>query len=79
MEGFDQLNKAFDSRVRMGIMSILIVNSWVSYKNLKSLLETGRQVELKKLILALKKCLLKKTYQLEKDHLWQDLDQYFLR
>ena len=39
MEGFNQLNKAFDSRVRMGVMSILIVNSWVSYKELKQLLD----------------------------------------
>jgi len=39
LEGYDQLNKAFDSRVRMGVMSVLIVNSWVSYKDLKSLLE----------------------------------------
>jgi len=39
VEGFDQLNKAFDSRVRMGIMSILIVNSWISYKELKVLLD----------------------------------------
>jgi len=39
LEGFDQLNKAFDSRVRIGVMSILAVNSWVSYKDLKSLLE----------------------------------------
>ena len=39
MEGFNQLNKAFDSRVRMGVMSILIVNSCVSYKELKQLLD----------------------------------------
>ena len=38
LEGYDQLNKAFDSRVRMGVMSVLVVNSWVSYKDLKSLL-----------------------------------------
>ena len=35
MQGFNQLNKAFDSRVRLGLMSILIVNAWVSYKDIK--------------------------------------------
>ena len=34
-----QLNKAFESRVRLGIMSVLIVNDWVEYKTLKELLE----------------------------------------
>ena len=35
MQGFNQLNKAFDSRVRLGLMSILVVNDWVSYKEIK--------------------------------------------
>ena len=39
MKGFDQLNKAFESRVRLGLMSILSVNSWVSYNEIKDLLE----------------------------------------
>lgn len=39
MEGFNQLNKAFDSRVRLGLMAILCVNSWISYKEIKNLLE----------------------------------------
>ena len=39
MKGFDQLNKAFESRLRLGLMSILSVNSWVSYKEIKDLLE----------------------------------------
>ena len=39
MKGFAQLNKAFESRVRLGLMSILSVNSWVSYKEIKDLLE----------------------------------------
>ena len=39
MKVFDQLNKAFESRVRLGLMSILSVNSWVSYKEIKDLLE----------------------------------------
>lgn len=33
------LNKAFESRVRLGIMSILIVNENVSYNRLKELLK----------------------------------------
>ena len=39
MKGFNQLNKAFESRVRLGLMSILSVNSWISYKEIKDLLE----------------------------------------
>lgn len=34
------LNKAFESRVRLGIMSVLIVNDWVDFNTLKELLET---------------------------------------
>ena len=37
MEGFNLLNKAFDSRVRLGLMSILSVNDWISYKEVKNL------------------------------------------
>ena len=36
MKGFNQLNKAFDSRVRLGLMSILTVNNWVSYREIRS-------------------------------------------
>ena len=39
MEGYGLLNKAFDSRVRLGVMSILSVNEWVSYKEIKNLLD----------------------------------------
>ena len=39
MEGYGLLNKSFDSRVRLGLMSILYVNEWVSYKEIKNLLE----------------------------------------
>ena len=39
MEGFSLLNKAFDSRVRLGLMSILSVNEWISYKEVKNLLD----------------------------------------
>lgn len=34
-----QLNKVFDHRIRLGIMSILVVNEWVEFKELKNLLE----------------------------------------
>ena len=33
------LNKIFDSRIRMGVMSILIVNEEVSFNDLKQMLE----------------------------------------
>jgi DNA-binding MarR family transcriptional regulator len=33
------LNKAFDSRIRLGIMSALVVNESVSYNDLKELLQ----------------------------------------
>ena len=35
MGKIDKLHKAFESRVRLGIMSILMVNDWVDYKSLK--------------------------------------------
>jgi DNA-binding MarR family transcriptional regulator len=35
----DKLNKVFDSRVRLGIMSALMVNEEVNYNSLKELLE----------------------------------------
>ena len=34
----EQLNKAFDSRVRLGIMAVLVVNEWVDHARLKELL-----------------------------------------
>ncbi|MDO5616180.1 MAG: transcriptional regulator [Cruoricaptor ignavus] len=34
-----QLNKEFESRVRLGIMSVLMVNDWVDFKEMKNLLE----------------------------------------
>lgn len=34
-----QLNKAFDSRIRLGIMSILLVNDWVDFGSLKETLD----------------------------------------
>ncbi len=33
------LNKNFDNRIRLGIMSILIVNDWVEFNTLKEMLE----------------------------------------
>ncbi|WP_124980074.1 winged helix-turn-helix domain-containing protein [Nonlabens xiamenensis] len=34
-----KLNKAFDHRIRLGIMSILVVNDFADFKELKELLE----------------------------------------
>ncbi len=34
----DALNKAFESRVRLGIMAVLVVNDWVDHSTLKELL-----------------------------------------
>ncbi|MDR6373137.1 DNA-binding HxlR family transcriptional regulator [Chryseobacterium bernardetii] len=34
-----QLNKEFESRVRLGIMSVLMVNDWVDFSEMKNLLE----------------------------------------
>ena len=36
---FGKLNKAFDNRTRLGIMSILIVNDWVDFNALKEMLD----------------------------------------
>lgn len=33
------LNKEFESRVRLGIMSVLMVNDWVDFNEMKQLLE----------------------------------------
>ncbi len=35
----NQLNKEFESRVRLGIMSVLVVNDWVDFNEMKKLLE----------------------------------------
>lgn len=34
----DGLNKDFESRVRLGIMSVLVVNDWVDFTEMKKLL-----------------------------------------
>lgn len=36
---FQELNKAFESRIRLGIMSALMVNDFVDFNTLKELLE----------------------------------------
>jgi DNA-binding MarR family transcriptional regulator len=36
LEGFD---KAFENRVRLGMMSILMVNEWIEFTELKELLQ----------------------------------------
>ena len=33
------LNKQFENRVRLGIMSILVVNDWIDFNTLKEMLE----------------------------------------
>jgi DNA-binding HxlR family transcriptional regulator len=35
---FEELNKAFENRIRLGIMSLLMVNDWVEFGTLKELL-----------------------------------------
>lgn len=35
----NQFNKEFESRVRLGIMSVLVVNDWVDFNEMKKLLE----------------------------------------
>jgi DNA-binding MarR family transcriptional regulator len=35
---FEDLNKAFESRIRLGIMSILMVNDWIDFGTLKEML-----------------------------------------
>jgi len=35
---FEDLNKAFESRIRLGIMSILMVNDWIDFGTIKEML-----------------------------------------
>jgi DNA-binding HxlR family transcriptional regulator len=37
----DGLDKAFDNRIRVGIMAILVVNDWVDFNTLKTLLQVS--------------------------------------
>ncbi|UFK98816.1 winged helix-turn-helix domain-containing protein [Kaistella faecalis] len=39
MINISKLNKEFESRVRLGIMSVLMVNEWVDFTEMKTLLE----------------------------------------
>lgn len=39
MSNIEGLNKAFESRVRLGIMSMLMVNDWLDYNDIKDHLE----------------------------------------
>ena len=39
MSLLSNINKAFDHRIRLGIMSILMVNEFADFKTLKELLE----------------------------------------
>ena len=39
MDFIKKLNKAFDSRLRLGIMSVLAANDWVEFSRLKELLD----------------------------------------
>jgi len=38
MSIIDGLNKDFESRVRLGIMSVLVVNEWIDFTEMKTLL-----------------------------------------
>lgn len=35
----DKLNKEFESRVRLGIMSVLMVNDWIDFSEMKTVLD----------------------------------------
>lgn len=39
MSNIDSLNKAFESRVRLGIMALLMVTDWMDYSDIKDKLE----------------------------------------
>ena len=39
MVNISKLNKEFESRVRLGIMSVLMVNEWVDFTEMKNLVE----------------------------------------
>lgn len=39
MNLFQSLNKEFESRIRLGIMSILMVNEWIEFKEMKETLD----------------------------------------
>jgi DNA-binding MarR family transcriptional regulator len=39
MNWVGELNKAFESRIRLGIMSVLLVNDWMDFTELKEVLQ----------------------------------------
>lgn len=39
MNLIQSLNKEFESRIRLGIMSVLLVNDWVDFREMKELLD----------------------------------------
>lgn len=39
MNWVGELNKAFESRIRLGIMSVLLVDDWVEFTELKDMLQ----------------------------------------
>lgn len=39
MKEIHQLNKLFENRIRLGIMSLLLLNEWMDYKQIKEDLE----------------------------------------
>jgi DNA-binding HxlR family transcriptional regulator len=39
MNWVGELNKAFESRIRLGIMSVLLVNDWMEFTELKEILQ----------------------------------------
>ena len=38
LEGFQNINKAFESKVRLGVMAVLMVNDEADFNTLKDLL-----------------------------------------
>ena len=70
-----QLNKAFESRIRLGIMSILVVNEKVSYKRLKELLDLtdGNLASHLKALEKLKYIEVEKTFMDRKPHTTYDV------
>lgn len=69
-----QLNKAFENRIRLGIMSILMVNDKVSYNRLKELLEVtdGNLASHLKALEKLEFIMVEKTFVDRKPHTTYD-------
>ena len=38
MNVIESLNKEFESRIRLGIMSVLLVNDWIDFREMKEML-----------------------------------------